>query len=338
MENKSWKLTSFYGHPNPAKRHEAWNLLKFLKDLHPCPWLCFGDFNEIANNSEKWGAAIRRDSQMEMFRDTLEFCRLNDLGFIGSKYTWNNGRDSAEFTKEWLDRALGNLEWCELFQEKVVHVLPSNSSNHKPQLIQCDITKSQPIKKTKVFRFEESWTQDEEFHVAVKKAWEEGPTVGRKLKEIKEKLAFCSKVLSKWGREKFGKMHKDLITRTAQLEILQQNEGPHNREEIHRLQGEINEILEMEDVKWRQRAKQNWYKWGDRNTPYFHAWASQRRRTNRMEIFFDLSGCEHVEQEEVCKAFFDFYSNLFTSGGTWGVEECLAGIQPTITDDMNFSL
>ena len=35
-----WKLRGFYGHPDFAKRHKAWNLLKILARLPPTPWLC----------------------------------------------------------------------------------------------------------------------------------------------------------------------------------------------------------------------------------------------------------------------------------------------------------
>ena len=48
------------------------------------PWLCFGDFNEIATQSKKLGASLQRESQMEKFRDAMEFCGLSDLGFQGS--------------------------------------------------------------------------------------------------------------------------------------------------------------------------------------------------------------------------------------------------------------
>jgi exonuclease III len=37
---QTWKLTGFYGHPNPARRHEAWSLLKYLRNHPPGPWLC----------------------------------------------------------------------------------------------------------------------------------------------------------------------------------------------------------------------------------------------------------------------------------------------------------
>jgi exonuclease III len=50
-----WKFTGFYGHPDVAKRDEAWALLRYLAHLDPIPWMCIGDFNEIVENSEKWG-------------------------------------------------------------------------------------------------------------------------------------------------------------------------------------------------------------------------------------------------------------------------------------------
>ena len=56
--------------------------------------------------------------------------------------------------------------------------------------------------------------------------------------------------------------------------MLQQQEGPENNDEIKKLNGEIKVLLEHEDLRWKQWAKQNWYKNGDRNTQYFHAWAN----------------------------------------------------------------
>lgn len=95
-----WKLTCFYGHPDPTKRHESWALLSHLKTFDPLMWLCLGDFNEIIAQSEKFGASLRRESQMEAFRVVLKECQLSDLGFKGSKFTWLNCRQDGIFTKE----------------------------------------------------------------------------------------------------------------------------------------------------------------------------------------------------------------------------------------------
>jgi hypothetical protein len=55
----------------------------------------------------------------------------------------------------------------------------------------------------------------------------------------------------------------------------------------------------MEDIRWKQRAKQNWYKHGDRNTKYFHAWENQWRRKNRIESIMDQNGKEWSQHEEI---------------------------------------
>jgi hypothetical protein len=91
------KLTGCYGHSNWNHRHESWALLKHLKLFAPNPWLCVGDFNKIIDQSEKNGVALRKEGQMKQFREALEDCNVSDLDFIGSKYTWNNGRQDDGF-------------------------------------------------------------------------------------------------------------------------------------------------------------------------------------------------------------------------------------------------
>ena len=80
--------------------------------------------------------------------------------------------------------------------------------------------------------------------------------------------------------------------KTLEVEVLQRNEGPENSEAIKSLNVEIELLLEKEDLRWKQRAKQNWYNKGDRNTQYFHAWANQRRRTNIIQRVRDTASRE----------------------------------------------
>ena len=50
-------------------------------------WLVFGDFDEILWNYEKSGSCLRREALINDFRDTLEECGLDDLGYMGSWFT-----------------------------------------------------------------------------------------------------------------------------------------------------------------------------------------------------------------------------------------------------------
>jgi hypothetical protein len=82
----------FYGNPDVSKKERSWELLWHLSKLQPCPWLCVGYFNEIISLSEKSSKAARPSSQMASFRKALEDYNLIDLGFVGPKFTWWNGR------------------------------------------------------------------------------------------------------------------------------------------------------------------------------------------------------------------------------------------------------
>ena len=87
-----WRATGFYGHPDVGKRFISWQLLDFLKNQYSMPWVVFGDFNEITHSNEKMRWLDRDLKQMEDFRGCLTRCKLYDLGFIGQKFTWCNGR------------------------------------------------------------------------------------------------------------------------------------------------------------------------------------------------------------------------------------------------------
>jgi hypothetical protein len=52
-DDRQWKLSCFYGHPDPSKRHDSWFLLEHLHSFQPSPWLCVGDFNEITTQEDK---------------------------------------------------------------------------------------------------------------------------------------------------------------------------------------------------------------------------------------------------------------------------------------------
>jgi len=104
------------------------------------------------------------------------------------------------------------------------------------------------------------------------------------------------------------------------------------------IQGEIAEILEREDSKWKQQAKQNWYLGRDRNTQYFHAWASQRRKQNEIKHISNEEGNLWKTKQEVSRAFTTYFGNLFTSQGPSRVQECLQYMEGRVTASMNSDL
>jgi hypothetical protein len=119
------------------------------------------------------------------------------------------------------------------------------------------------------------------------------------------------------------------------LALLQQSENPDNLEAISQIKGEINKLLEIEDIRWRQRANRNWYKQGNRNTQFFHVWANQRRRQNHIGSILDLDGNVWNDQEDIGRVFTCFFHNLFTSLGASEVEASTSTVQSRVPPSMN---
>ena len=125
-----WRAIGFYGHPDTSKRYTSWQLLETLNTQCNMPWLVCGDFNEIVHPDEKLGWKDRDATQMDAFREVLGKCCLFDLGFVGPRFTWCNGRFGDQRTLIRLDRMVGNEAWVLMFPEAKVHHVSMLASDH----------------------------------------------------------------------------------------------------------------------------------------------------------------------------------------------------------------
>jgi hypothetical protein len=108
-----WRLTGIYGEPSGDRKHLTWDYIRNLHRITNLPWLLGGDFNEILFGYEKDGGNIRPQRCMQGFRDALNDCNLDDLGYVGDMFTWHRGRmrerlDRVQVTKLW---QLGSLNY-----------------------------------------------------------------------------------------------------------------------------------------------------------------------------------------------------------------------------------
>jgi exonuclease III len=216
-----WKFTGFYGHPEVARRKESWALMRHLAIFNPIPWLCVGDFNEIFNFTELKGATNKTRRQMRDFEEVIEDCHLSDLGFIGPKFTWSNGRGGRALTKERLDRALANVEWRSLFPNADVKVLAKISSDHHPVLVKIKEEKWIWQKKGK-FKLEEGCCAREDYRKAIHDSWECRRGRADPWNNIIRNLQRCQKVTQVWVKKNL-RASEDLIkAKTRELTVVQQ--------------------------------------------------------------------------------------------------------------------
>ena len=136
VDGFEWFLTGFYGWPEVAQKEKSWKLLSHLIDFIDEPWLCIGDFNAFLSSSKKLSKRPTNYGQIEAFRDALDLCLLEDLGFKGYPFTWINKRPGEANTEIRLDRAVATKGWREKFQLSSVTHLSSHASDHLPILLQ----------------------------------------------------------------------------------------------------------------------------------------------------------------------------------------------------------
>ncbi|XP_042969072.1 uncharacterized protein LOC122301754 [Carya illinoinensis] len=141
----------------------------------------------------------------------------------------------------------------------------------------------------------------------------------------------------KWNRQRRRGGGKDIEEKTAILQQLQADESQLNVNEIRTVKEELNRLLEKEDIRWRQRAKVNWYRLGDRNTKYFHSCANMRRKKNTIGQVLNEHNREVRGNKEIERAFSFYFKELFSSTNPSNAElaECLSGMEPWVTNKMN---
>ncbi|XP_073355407.1 uncharacterized protein [Aegilops tauschii subsp. strangulata] len=102
-----------------------------------------------------------------------------------------------------------------------------------------------------------------------------------------------------------------------------------------RLDRALNRLEEQLETYWKQRAHVNWMKRGDRNTKFFHAAASERRRRNRIRKLRKEDGTIVDKEDDMKAVVTNYFLNLFTSHAGVRQDELLACIDTRVTPNMN---
>lgn len=68
-----------------------------------------------------------------------------------------------------------------------------------------------------------------------------------------------------------------------------------SRKVLNEAEAHLEEVLQEEELYWKQRSRELWLREGDRNSCWFHQRASYRRKTNQI---WGLTGDQGVWQED----------------------------------------
>jgi hypothetical protein len=273
--NKEWRFTCIYGEARWDDRYKTWDKLHELKSNSSLPWVILGDFNEILYSHEKEGGNPRPHGYMQGFRDDLTDCELEDLGFSGEAFTWKRGR-----LRERLDRSVAFGPWINMYPGAKLQHLGFVRSYHRLILLDTDY---QEILNTgpRLKRFEAKWLRESQFRKVVQCAWDEAASVSED--GVLGRLSRMHDSLHAWDSQVLPKPKRCL--RKAQRELEKAMNDPildENETKAKEMADLIELLLEQDEVYWAQRSRANWLQFGDRNTSFFHNFASAHRKKNRI--------------------------------------------------------
>lgn len=272
---------------------------------------------------------------MDKFREVLEECSLEDLGFSGDMFTWrNNSHTSLQYIKERLDRAVADGEWRTRFPDFRVRNGEPQHSDHRPVIVTIEKEEMHHFTGGPRFRFEAGWLQEENCEAIVENAWKLSMDV-RKGK-VAGAVMDVAADLWDWSKNILGDLEKRIKYTKWRLESCRTRGISRDsvaREEI--LKYKLEKLENQRDLYWQQRAKVHWLHHGDRNTKFFHKHASERRRQNMIRKLVKEDGSVVEEKGEIHALITNFYKTLFQSNAGDRFEELLQQLPTRVNAEMN---
>ncbi|KAK6128255.1 hypothetical protein DH2020_038002 [Rehmannia glutinosa] len=88
---------------------------------------------------------------------------------------------------------------------------------------------------------------------------------------------------------------------------------------------------------WKQRSRNNWLQHGDRNTPYFHAQASRRKKINTINGLASKQGDYCTDPLAMGEIITDYFAEIFTSNHPPNseIEQIMDCVEPKVDENKN---
>lgn len=185
---------------------------------------------------------------MEGFRDTVNVCGFQDLGFSGPKFTWCNMQEGSNIIYLRLDRAFANSEWLNCFNNVKVHHLVESTLDHCLLRI-IDSCLLAPTRK-RHFHFEAMWVKREDCKEIIKIAWN-GGSLSNTLEGIASNFSRCASDLDVWNKNVISNILRKIQEKRKALNSLTaiDHDGSYGAT-IDEMRRDINDLLDSEEILW----------------------------------------------------------------------------------------
>ncbi|GKV28437.1 hypothetical protein SLEP1_g37496 [Rubroshorea leprosula] len=287
------------------------------------PWMIIGDFNDVVDQSEKFGKNEIPQTRARAYLDCMNHCNMVDLGFIGNRFTWANMRFSNQLIQERLDRAWANPDWKLSFPEASLFHLPHTHSDHCPILL--DLNPSCPRSGSRPFRLEKFWIDHPDFQNIIHQVWVDTNTNTAKSVELTMNRAKA------WSLATFGNIFKRKKKLLARIEGIQKSHAYNFSSFLWNLERDLlqqyNDILNWEADLWFMKSRTDWIADGDKNTRLFHVTTLKHRSRNRIFGLFNSQGSWITYGSGLASIAINFFAELFNTSHTHSFSDSYESLQ-----------
>jgi len=277
-----------YGSTFYLKRRQLWADLTYLQGCFQGPWLFIGDFNAVLGAHEKRG---RRPPSSWSCTDFLNWSNANLIHHfpsLGAFYTWSNGRLSSDNVALQLDRAICNEDWLNFWRSSTCSALVRHQSDHHPLLMSMEFSTTQ---RSGTFKFFKTWTAHEDCRRLVVENWTKN-TRGHGMARLQAKLKHMKQVFKHWNRTVFGDVDRQVrfvMDEVNRIQHILDTDGFSDQIYAQELEAHLvlTKALNYQDELWREKARDQKFIHGDRNTVYFHRISKVRAVKNSISFLQD---------------------------------------------------
>ncbi|XP_049368153.1 uncharacterized protein LOC125833035, partial [Solanum verrucosum] len=150
---------------------------------------------------------------------------------------------------------------------------------------------------------------------------------------LHHKIKRVTSTLSNWSKREYGdifttvKEFEDTIRKSEEELMTDNNEAV--RQKLHQMTGTYIRYLKMEEAILKQKTRLQWFKDGDANTKYFHAFMRGRRRRLFLHKICTENGVWIHGEEQIAQASCDYYPQMFT-GQYERIDESILQLIPSV--------
>lgn len=150
------------------------------------------------------------------------------------------------------------------------------------------------------------WIREQDCRNIIQECWNK-----KGVTDIMDKMIECCAKLEEWGGGMLKEMRGILANYRKELGKLRSRRDSSGVQEYNQLRWEYLRLLEKQKIFWKQRAKQFWLHEGDKNTRFFHKYASVRKEHNKITKLKDDQGVWRETDQEIQEVIVNYFENIF---------------------------